>query len=124
MAEPLPMPVPNDQVDGTTGRGSQGCKQGLKPLRTVGIQSFQLRQKPQQLLFHSLKGKGSVAGLKSPGLAAADQAIPFQPELQTHHGTGGAPADREGHGLGERKPSEGPAHRHPAVNLQTDTTPL
>ena len=49
---------------------------------------------------------------------------PFQPELQPHHGSGGAPADREGHGLGERKPSEGPAHRHPAVNLQTDTTPL
>ena len=124
MAKPLPVPVPQGQVDGTTGRGAEGVQQGLEPLRMVGIQSLKLRQKRQQLLFHSLQGKGTVAGLKSTGLAAADQPITFHPELQPHHGSCGAPADREGHGLGERKPCEGPAHRHPAVNLQTDTTPL
>ena len=101
MAKPLPMPVPQGQVDGTTGRRTQGLQQGLEPLRMIRIQSLQLRDQLQQLLFHSLKSKATMTGLKSPGLAAADQAIPFQPELQTHHGTGGAPADREGHRLGE-----------------------
>ena len=78
MAEPLPIPVPQGQVNGTTGRRTQGRQQGLEPLRTVGSRRIQLRQQRQQLLFHSLESKGTVTGLESTGLAAADQPIPVQ----------------------------------------------
>ena len=95
------MPIPERQIHSTTGRRTQGCQQGLEPLPTFGIESLQLRQQREQLLFHSLEGKSSVTGFESTGLAAADQPVVLERELQPHNRCRRATADRQRHRLGE-----------------------
>ena len=108
--QPLAPPIVQGQIQAAPGRRAQSGEQGFEGLAWFAAAGFEQRKHGLQF---GRDGGGLVAAMariQATGFADAADAVLLHHHQQMLHRGGGAPADRQRHGLGEGKVPQAAAH--------------
>ena len=119
LPQPLAPPVVQGQVQAAAGRRAQAGQQRFEGLQGLGRQALELGHEGRQLGGNGVGLVGAQARVKASGFAPSDQAVLLDFHQQVLHRGRGAPADGQGHGLGEGKTLQPNSHplTPPAMDL-------
>ena len=118
LLQQLTPPIPERQIHSTSCWWRQAAQQFITNAPVGRINPVEVGQQALEFSLDGLQPIGAVTCIQTTGFPPGDDPVMIKAQFKPFHRRGGATADGQRNRLGERKPTQSPAHPTCAPNFK------